>query len=126
TVDAQTTVAIDARNGRAIRVATIGGSAENFTAVKDIDGTTMQAAVGEELVLADKQLLEQELIPTDGIARTVISAGIEQFRHQNHAHLKIALNDYCTKEIARNRSRVRLSGSARLAEGRILEHIATA
>jgi hypothetical protein len=69
--------------------------------------------------------LNQDLIPADGIQRTLVTGEIE-VHGGKHAKLNLSLNDVYQKNIASVRSNVRLSGSNRMAQDRLVQHVTTA
>ncbi len=77
-LDAQATAIVDAQPGRPVRVMALAGGGSHPANITTSQDGAFGLKPGEELIISDKDLEENDLIPTDGIERTVVPGGVER------------------------------------------------
>ncbi len=77
-LDAEATAIIDAQPGQPVRVMSLAGTGLHPANIHAAQGNTIGLKPGEELVISDKDLEQDDLIPTDGIERRVVTGGVER------------------------------------------------
>jgi hypothetical protein len=117
---ADASVVVDAQPGKPVRImalasGTDSGSQRMVSVAPAAEGAAaIDLQPGEELIIGDSQLSEEDLIPADGVVRTVLSGGIQKQTY-SIAKTQFSLADFNAQESAPSKS-VRLT-SARITSG---------
>lgn len=128
TLPPQSSAAIDFSEGKPLRVMAVGGTEGRGIDVRDKkeSAESVQVASGEELIIANGMLSQEDLIPVDGIGRTEVSGGIAVHGKAYVRKNRLALDEFYKKEIAPRAASIRLSGSRRMAQQQLVSHVGVA
>lgn len=104
-------VIVDSQPGKPIRIMALAAGAERTVSVAPLaDGASaIELQPGEELIIGDSQLSEEDLIPADGLVRTVLAGGIQKQTY-SIARTKFSLADFNAQESSPSKA-VRLASS---------------
>jgi hypothetical protein len=120
-IPADTTAIVTSTPGQPLRVMSVGGEAVTPIEVQSRgmgkDETPLKVAPGEELVVAENSLSDEDLIPVDGLDRAIISGGITKSGSGKSASRsmknKISLKQVIDREPLIAGKSIRLGGGRR-------------
>ncbi len=129
TIAPESAVVIEVRSGTPVHVMSVGGTQGCTVTVKseNSQGEVLSLGTGQELIIGTKDLVEEDMIPADGIVRTPISGAIEVHnKYSNIAKRSFAVEQFARAEFSPLRSSFRLAESNRTIQGRALSHVTAA
>jgi hypothetical protein len=98
-IPAMSTVSVEQNGQNVVRVANLSGGKTNVQPVKAGDNE-ISANAGQEVVLADASLSDEELIPVDGVQREPVSGGKLVYA----GGLQVAKNNFNQSQMAKRES----------------------
>lgn len=109
-IGADSAAVVDVHPGAPTRVMAVGGHGSASTTVRTRDGLVIPLAAGQEVIIGQTDLSDEDLIPVDGMDREFVSGGI-QVSSRKVAKDNFSLDEFMDKEIMVAGVPVRLGGS---------------
>lgn len=117
-IGADAAAVVDVHPGAPTRVMAVAGQGSSSTTVRTRDGLVIPLAAGQEVIIGQTDLSDEDLIPVDGMDREFVSGGI-QVSSRKVAKDNFSLDEFMDKEIMVAGVPVRLGGNNKRLHGKI-------
>lgn len=126
-IQPESSALVDVVPGKPVRIMALAGEDNKAARVSLKDGKEVNLNPGEELIVGDESLSDEDLIPTDGIDRQVVNAGLEIHEKNMVAKEIFSLPELLEKDLIIAGHVVRLGGYGKAAgTNRLVNKIAVA